>query len=100
MTSDMSGTSYQAVRCSYCSEPIPLSTRLVKLFVTESDDQNEQHRRFQVFILRCEACSKESCYLKSEIETFERESSQPGDPVRFGPLGSRRSYRRTAYAYR
>jgi hypothetical protein len=99
MTSDMSGTSYQAVRCSYCSELIPLSTRLVKLFVTESDDPNEQHRRSQVFTLRCEACSKESCFLKSEIQTLESESPQPSDGAGFGPLGSRRSYRRTACVY-
>jgi hypothetical protein len=100
MTSNTSGTSYQAVRCSCCSEPIPLSTLLVKLFVTESDDPNDQYRRSQVFILRCEACSKESCYLKSEIETFESESLHPGGHARFGPLGSREPYRRTACAYR
>src|SRR5579863_8865559 len=58
MTSEMSEKSYQAVRCSYCSEPIPLSTRLLKLFVVESDKTAELRCQSQVFILRCEACSK------------------------------------------
>src|SRR5579862_2242462 len=60
MTSEMSEKSYKAVRCSYCSVPIPLSTRLLKLFVVESDKIAELRCQSHVFILRCEACSKES----------------------------------------
>jgi hypothetical protein len=67
MTSEMTEKSYQAVRCSYCSEPIPLSTRLLEIFVAESDNTTESQCQSQVFILRCEACSKESRYLKTEI---------------------------------
>jgi hypothetical protein len=87
MTSEMSEKSYQAVRCSYCSEPIPLSTRLLKLFVTVFDNTAEPRSQSQVFILRCEACSKESRYLKAEIDTFEGEPRQSGDLNRFSPRG-------------
>jgi hypothetical protein len=87
MTSEMTEKSYQAVRCSYCSEPIPLSIRLLELFVAESDDTAEPQSQSQVFILRCEACSKESRYLKAEIDTLEGEPRQSGEMNRFGPRG-------------
>jgi len=85
MTSKMSEKSYQAVCCCYCSELIPLSIRLLKLFVAESDGPAELHYRSHVFILRCGACSKENSYLRTEIETFGSESPQTGDLHRFGP---------------
>jgi hypothetical protein len=96
MTSEMSEKFYQAVRCSYCSEPIPLSTQLLKLFVAEFDSPAELQCRGQVFILRCAACFRESCYLKTEIETFESESLRTDDIDRFGLLRSLRSYRKAA----
>ena len=91
-TSEMTEKSYQAVRCSYCSEPNPLSTRLLEIFVVESDSPSEPQCQAQVFILRCEACSKESCYLKAEIDTFEFQSPQTGELDRFGALRSPASY--------
>jgi hypothetical protein len=94
MTSEMLEKSYQAVRCSYCSEPIPLSTRLLKRFVIECDNTLELQRLCQVFILRCEACSKESRYLKAEIVTLEGEPRQSGDLNRFGPRGYPKSLRK------
>jgi hypothetical protein len=96
MTSEMSEKSYQAVRCSYCSEPIPLSTRLLEIFIAESDNRVEPQSQSQVFILRCEACSKESCYLKAEIDTLEGEPLQRGDVNRFGPRGYPNSLRKAA----
>ena len=96
MTSEMSEKSYQAVRCSYCSEPIPLSTRLLEIFVAESDNAAETQCQSQVFILRCDACSKESRYLKAEIDSFEGEPRQRGDVNRFGPRGYARSLRKAA----
>jgi hypothetical protein len=96
MTSEMTEKSYQAVRCSYCSEPIPLSTRLLEIFVAESDNTVESQCQSQVFILRCDACSKEGRYLKSEIGTFESKSSQVDDLNRFGPRRSPASYRKAA----
>jgi len=96
MTSEMSEKSYQAVRCSYCSEPIPLSTRLLNLFVTESDNTAEPQCQSQVFILRCEACSKESRYLKAEIDTLEGEPLQKDDVNRFGPRGYPKFLRKAA----
>ena len=87
MTSEMTEKSYQAVRCSYCSEPIPLSTRLLGIFVAESANTAESQCQSQVFILRCEACSKESRYLKAEIENFE------GDPPKSGDVNRSRSRR-------
>ena len=97
MTSEMSEKSYQAVRCSYCSEPIPLSARLLELFVVESDSSTAQLQgQSQVFILRCEACSKESRYLKAEIDTFEMEPPPTGDVSRSGPRRYRRSLREAA----
>jgi hypothetical protein len=85
MTSEMTEKSYKAVRCSYCSEPIPLSARLSELFVAEYDNTTEAQCRSQVFILRCEACSKESRYLKAEIDILEGEPRQRGDVNRSGP---------------
>jgi hypothetical protein len=78
MSIEMSEKSYAAVRCSYCSEPIPLSSRLIKVFVAESHKKAELQCQSQTFILRCEACSKESRYLKGEIETSEIVSRQTG----------------------
>jgi hypothetical protein len=76
MTNQVTQNSYQAVRCLYCSEPIPISTRLLQLCVVEPDSTTaELHCQSQVFILRCKVCSKENRYLKAEIETFESESA-------------------------
>jgi hypothetical protein len=86
MTSEMTENSYQAVRCFYCSEHIRLSTRLLELFVVKSDSTSaELHSHCQVFILRCDACSKEIRYLKSEIEMFEGEPPKTGDANRTTP---------------
>ena len=67
MTSEMTEKSYPAVRCSYCSELIRLSTRLLELFHADSELQSH----CDAFTLRCDACSKEGPYLKTEIESFE-----------------------------
>ena len=97
MTSEMSEKSYQAVRCSYCSEPIPLSVRLLELRHVDFDgDTTEVQGQCQVFILRCEACSKEGRYLKSEIEIFESESPQTADLHRFRSRRSAASYQKAA----
>jgi hypothetical protein len=96
MTSEMSEKSYQAVRCSYCSEPIPISTRLLELFVTESDNAAELQCPSQVFILRCEACSKESRYLKAEIDTLEGEPRHSTEVNRFGLRGYPKFLRKAA----
>jgi hypothetical protein len=96
MTSEMTEKSYQAVRCSYCSEPIPLSTRLLEIFVAESDNTAESQCQSQVFILRCDACSKESRYLKTEINTLEGEPRQSGDLNKFSPRGYPKSLRKAA----
>ena len=94
MTIEMSEKSNQAVRCSYCSEPIPLSMPLLGLFVAESHKTAELQCQSQAFILRCETCSKESRYLKAEIETFEALSRQ----TERIPLGIHYSYRAKAKA--
>jgi len=97
MTSEMTEKSYQAVRCSYCSEPIPLSPRMLDLCVVESDSiTGELQSRSQVFIMRCEACSKESRYLKAEIDTLEGEPRQSDEMNRFGPRGYPKSLRKAA----
>ena len=97
MTSEMIRKSYQAVRCFYCSEPIPISTRLLELCVVDSDSTTVELRcQCQVFILRCEACSKESRYLKSEIEAFAGEPPITGYANLSGPRSYQRSLRRAA----
>jgi hypothetical protein len=97
MTSEMIRKSYQAVRCLFCSEPIRLSTRLSELCVFESDETPaERQRKSQVFILRCEACSKENRYLKSEIEAFAGEPPTTSDANHFGPRSYRSSLRKAA----
>jgi hypothetical protein len=97
MKSEMSEKSYQAVRCSYCSEPIPLSTRLLELCHFDSDrTSSELQCQSQVFILRCGACSKESRYLKTEIDTLEGEPRPSGDVNRSGPRRYPRSLSKAA----
>ena len=96
MTSEKAEKSYKAVRCFYCSEPIPISARLLELFVVKSDKTAEPQCQSQAFILRCEACSKESRYLKAEIDTLEGEPRQTGDMNRSGPRGYPRSLRKAA----
>jgi len=87
MTSEMREKTYQGVCCFYCSEPIRLSTRLLELHRVGSDRSTaDLPYQCQVFILRCNACSKELHYLKSEIETFEGEPPKTGYANR--PTGS------------
>jgi hypothetical protein len=86
MRGEMSEKSYQAVRCLYCSRSIPLSTRMIELAHIDSGSTSaELQRRCQVFILRCDACSKESRYLKTEIDRFEMLPPQSGDVSPSGP---------------
>jgi hypothetical protein len=97
MTSEMSEKSFQAVRCSYCSEPIPLSTRLLELCHFDSDSTpTELECQCQVFILRCDACSKESRYLKAEIETLGGEPPHSGDVNPSFPRSYPKSLRKAA----
>jgi len=97
MTSEMTGKSYQAVRWFHCLEPIPLSTNLLELCHFDSDSTSaEQQCQCQVFILRCDACSKESRYLKAEIDTLEGEPRQSGDANRSGPRCYPKSFRKAA----
>jgi hypothetical protein len=80
MTSEMTEKSYLAVRCFYCSEPVRLSIRLLELCHADSDSATaELQGQCQVFILRCDVCSKESRYLNAEIETWEGNPRQKGD---------------------
>ncbi len=72
MKSEMMGKFYEAVRCLHCSKPIPLSARLLELCHFDSGGTpTELECHCQVFNLRCDACSKESRYLKAEIETLQ-----------------------------
>ena len=58
----------------------PLSPRLLEIFVVESENTaGKPQSQSQVFILRCEACSKESRYLKAEIENFEGAAPKLGE---------------------
>jgi hypothetical protein len=93
MTSEMTERSYRAVRCIYCSEPIPLSTNLLSLSGVESE---RMICRSQVFILRCDDCSRESRYLKSEIEAFEGDPTDAGKVNRAAPRHYPRSLRKAA----
>jgi len=97
MTSELTEKSFQAVRCLYCSEPIRLSTRLLELCHADSDGTTaELQGQCQVFILRCEACSKESRYLKTEIVTLEGDPPHSGDMNPFVPRSNPKSLRRAA----
>jgi len=97
MTIEMTGKSYEAVRCFHCSEPIPLSTRLLELCHFDSESTPaELECQCQVFILRCDACSKESRYLKAEIETLEGEPPHSGDVNPFVPRSYPKSLRKAA----
>ena len=97
MTNETTEKCYRAVQCIYCSEPIPLSTRLLELFVAESGNTTaESHGLSQVFTLRCEACSRESVYLKAEIDTHDGEPAQRGDVNQAGPKRYQKSFRKAA----
>jgi hypothetical protein len=97
VTSEMTYRSYQAVRCLYCSDPIPLSVTLLKLYVVESAETTaERPCQSQVFTLRCESCSRESAYLKSEIESFEGEPPKAGQANRSGARRYPKSLRKAA----
>jgi hypothetical protein len=97
MTSEMTGKSYEAVRCFHCSEPIPLSARLLELCHVGFDRANaELPYLCQVFILRCNSCTKELHYLKSEIETFEGEPSLSRDMKPSVPRDFQKSLRSAA----
>ena len=97
MTSEMKRKSYQAVRCIYCSEAIPLSPSLLALCAVESESATgELQSQSQVFILRCEACSRESRYLKSEIENFEGDPPEAGDVNPAGPKHYPKSLRKAS----
>jgi hypothetical protein len=97
VTSEMTEKSYEAVRCLYCSEPIPLSARLLEIFVVESDSATtELQGQSNVFTLRCGACSKESRYLKSEIEMIEGDPPKSGDMIRFSTTRYSRPFRKAA----
>ncbi len=97
MTSEMTRKSYEIVRCFHCSRAIPLSTRLLELCHFDSDSiRAELECQCQVFILRCDACSKESRYLKTEIETLEGEPPHSGDVNRSAPRSYPKSLRKAA----
>jgi hypothetical protein len=97
MTSEMNQKCYMAVRCFYCSEPIRLSIRLLELCHIDSDSTNaELQFQPQVFILRCDACSKEICYLKTQIETFEGDARKTSDAIRATPNSYPRSFLKAA----
>jgi hypothetical protein len=71
MTSEIAESSCHAVRCLYCSEPIPLSASLLRRLVVKSDSATAPEDSCLVFTLRCEACSKERRYCKAEIAVIE-----------------------------
>jgi len=97
MTSEMTRKSYEVVRCFRCSEPIPLSNRLLELCHFDSDSTPaELECQCEVFILRCDACSKESRYLKAEIETLEMELPHGDDVNRPIPRSHLKSLRKAA----
>src|SRR6202023_1875831 len=80
MTSEMTEKSFLAVRCFCCSEPIRLSARMIELCHFESDSTTSELQGYgQVFILRCNSCSKEIHYLKSQIEMFEEKASKASE---------------------
>jgi hypothetical protein len=100
MTSEMTQKSCKGVRCLYCSEPNHLSARLLELFEVKSDITGaELQYQGQVFILRCEVCSKEGRYLKAEIDILEGKPRQSGDVASFGPRGYSKSLRKPANQY-
>jgi hypothetical protein len=93
----MTQKSYQAVRCLFCAEPIPLSASLLSLCIVESGGMTtEQQLSPQEILVRCEACARESHYLKSEIENFEGEPPEAIDVNRREPAQYPRTMRKAA----
>ena len=78
-------TQDRVVKCIFCAQPIPLSPRLASLYIVAKDDAQraEQERRSRVVLLRCDKCSREAQYRRSDIVSLgAADAVQSGDATK------------------
>jgi hypothetical protein len=85
MIPEVAETQDRVVKCIFCAQPIPLSPRLVSLYVVAKDDAQraEQERRSRVVLLRCDKCSREAQYRRADIVSLGGgNTTQVGDTTK------------------
>jgi hypothetical protein len=64
-------TTYRAVLCARCNEPIPISPKVGSL---QDEIEHKETHAPRAFVLRCLLCEYESVYALNDVKRFEGEA--------------------------